>query len=158
MGATSTTHLGFPSLSFTGASFSTTAGAMTPVASMKTMRRVLSIWSPAAKTEKKISPPMSTGKTAVPIQNDFFVTRSRYSRRMIISMLCIADPFQDRRLSAADLLDEDVVERRGDELEFRDAEAPRDRPQDRLRVGARVEADLGVRAERIDVRDAGEGR
>src|SRR5262245_59351423 len=93
-----------------------------------------------------VSPTITIGKTHVPIQNDFFVTRSMNSRRTIIRTLCIADPLEDGDVRAPDLLDEDVVERRGDDLELRHPETPGHRAQDRLRIGPGLQPDLGVRA------------
>src|SRR5262245_53836746 len=104
-------QVGRPSLSLSSPSFTAVAGAISPVASIKAMWRCFSPWNPASKIDATMSPPKKTGRTTAPIQNDFFVTRSLYSRRSTIRMLCIADPLQDRRVDRADHLDEDVVQR-----------------------------------------------
>src|SRR4029079_860302 len=124
-GTCSTIHIGRPSLSFSPVSFDPAAGAISPVASTRATWRCFSPWNPARRIDPTIRPPRKTARTTAPTQKDFFVTRSRYSRRRIIRMLCIADPLQNRRRGRADHFDEDVVERGRHDLELLHAQPPR---------------------------------
>src|SRR4029079_10549453 len=83
-----------------------------------------------------------TGPKNVAIKNHFDRTRSRYSRLMIAQSLAISGHplFYD---SCADLLQEDLVQRRLDHLEALHRSARlHDSSQQRLRIGAGRELDL----------------
>src|SRR5262245_11378749 len=103
----------------------------------------------------------SNGKIATPTQNDFLRTRSRYSRRITIRVLCtVVAPRVggDGRLRRPlHLLDEDVVERRRDDLEPPDPEPADRRLEHALGIGAGLELDLGVLAELVHARHRGQG-
>src|SRR5512135_2798185 len=99
---------------------------------------------PASSAGTTMRPTRKTGPSTVIAMNHFVRTRSSSSRLAMTSVSRIATLRDGRRL--ADLLDEDLVERRRDHLEpaQRDARAEQRREQP-LRVDAVGELDLGVR-------------
>src|ERR1700685_2410174 len=90
-----------------------------------------------------VTPTPSSGPMSVPITNPFVCTRVMYSRLMISQSLCMCG-----------FLDEDVVERRLEQLETADLHPGIDRrTQDFLRVRAGFQFRLDARAEAVDGND-----
>src|SRR5690242_12140303 len=108
---------------------------------------------PASRIWNPMSPTMSRGPRIVPTQNHLVRTRSTNSRRMIARTLRtghLRAGIRARRVGA-DEIDEDLVQRRRDELELRQPRAGRhERLEDLLGVGGGRELELGVLAEVFD--------
>src|SRR5271163_2262638 len=94
----------------------------------------------------KTKPPMRSGIRMVATRNALVRMRSRYSRLAMSQMLCIdVNSCRLRGLRRFGyLFDEDLFQRRLHHFEASDAGFDDCRGEERLRVGAFVETDLGV--------------